>query len=319
MLVNMLGYDTINWRVDVASLNAEALNQLGELLPKEGFNSSTGARWQSGAIENLKASLSENGLILDGSIAKFLHGDNTVTVSRREIGRALEKLSDIVHVDMSKAEVRRLDISTSLQMKHKVQAYLNVLGTLTFFSRTNVSKNTLYYQRGEQCKQALIFYDKEREIKDKHTSNIFPKPFKDTSNVLRYEARLLKQVAQQTGENRVTGAMLSDETYFHKLAKFWGDSYFSIQKTYKDIDISKIKTPAEAKDCLLAHLLTDAGAQVADKFLTDLKAVGAFSNRLYYSRLKQSLKETMKRYNDTEGESLALELDNAVRTELSYL
>lgn len=315
----MLGFDTINFRVDASSLPSDAINHLSGILPREGYNATSGAHWQAGSVGNLIVSLNELGLTVNGSLADFYFGNNTLTVSRGEVGKALEKLSDTLHVDMGKAEVKRLDISTSFQMKNQVRAYLNILGNLSYFARVNVTKNTLTYTRGEAQKQVLCFYDKLREQRAKHQYGDTPKPFADTGNVLRYEARLLKQIPQQLNYDRVTGGMLADIELFRKVAKFWGKSYFCIQKTYTDINMEKVKTPNDARDCLLAHLLNEAGAETLEKYLTDLKARGVFENRQYYTRFKQQMKDTVKKYSDTENESLATELDNDVRTELNYI
>lgn len=316
----MLGFDTIWFNIDASGLTQDALNQLDYLLPTEGVNNATGARWQSGNVDNLKVTLNEAGLYVKGSLASFFFcGDNTLTLPRKEVGNALQKLSDTLHIDMTQADVKRIDISASFLMRNKPQAYLNILGNLNYFSRTNVTKNTLFYQRGEQQKQALCFYDKMRERTDKHQSKDTPQVYKDTGNVLRYEARLLKAIPQQLNESRVTGGMLSNTDIFRKVAHFWGESYFCIQKTYTDIDMSNIKTPKDAQDLLLAHLLNEAGAGTLDAYLTQLKAKGVFSNRQYYTNFKTSIKKIMEKYSDIGAESLARELDNCVRTELSYL
>ena len=315
----MLGYDTINFHVDASYLSTDTIKQLALLLPREGVNNATGARWQAGNVDNLIVSLNELGMNVSGSLASFYYGNNTLTLSKREVKNALQKLSDTLHFDMAQAEVKRVDISTSFQMRNKVQAYLNILGSLTYFARVNTTKNTLTYTRGEQSKQALCFYDKEREQKDKHQSKDFPQPYKDTGNVLRYEARLLKKIPQQLGEAVVTGGMLGNTDIFRKVAKFWGESYFCIQKSYTDIDMKKVKTPKDAQDLLLAHLLNEAGAGTLDNYLNLLKAKGVFRNRQYYTNFKTSIKKIMGKYSDKGSESLARELDNCVRTELSYL
>lgn len=316
----MLGFDTINFQIDASELPTDTLNQLALLLPREGFNNATGARWQRGSVGNLDVFLNEYGLLVNGSLAAFYcGGDNTQTLPRREVKNALQKLSDTLHLDMAKAKVKRIDISASFQMRNKVQAYLNILGSLRYFARINNTKNTLTYTRGEGNKQALCFYDKLRERTDKHQSKDTPQVYKDTGNVLRYEARLLKAIPQQLDESRVTGGMLANIEIFRKVAHFWGESYFCIQKTYTDIDMSNVKTPKDAQDLLLAHLLNEAGAGTLDNYLNQLKAKGVFNNRQYYTNFKTSIKKIMDKYSDIGSESLARELDNCVRTELAYL
>lgn len=315
----MLGVDTINFRVESYDLPHGALGTLAGIMPREGVNNATGTHWAAGNVGNLLVSLNDTGMNVSGSLATFFYGNNTQPLARRDIVPALQKLSDIMHVDMQKADIRRVDVSASFLVRNKVQAYLGILGGLNFFSRTNVTKNTLYYQRGEGGKQALCFYDKAREQTDKHHGKDFPPPYKDVGNVLRYEARLLRQVPQQLEEATVTGEMLARADIFHKLGKFWGNSYFAIQKTYDEADFGRIKTPNDARDFLLVQLLNKEGAGVLDKFLQEIKSRGVFHDRKYYTRFKQQIKSAVQKYSDRCGESLARELDNCVRTELAYL
>ena len=90
----MLGYDTIHFFLDGYQIPTEEIDRLCSMLSQDGVNKTTGERWSTGNISNLKVTVSELGVSVKGSLAAFLYPTNTLTVSRQEARHALEKLSD---------------------------------------------------------------------------------------------------------------------------------------------------------------------------------------------------------------------------------
>ncbi|MDZ7936354.1 MAG: phage/plasmid replication protein [Emticicia sp.] len=56
---------------------------------------------------------------MKGSLSKWFLGDNIQTLTRGDMKRATEKLSDTLHLPMSKAKVGRIDLAKNLLMKFK--------------------------------------------------------------------------------------------------------------------------------------------------------------------------------------------------------
>lgn len=313
----MLGYDTIHFFLDGYQIPPKELDHLCSMLERDGIDKTTGERWSTGTIDNCKVTVSELGVSVKGSIAGFYYPTNTLTVSRQEARHAIEKLSDTLHLDLFKANVSRVDVSTSFLMQDKPQAYFDVLGGLSYFYRQPVGRTTLYYHRGATDRQTLCFYDKEREVTCKREA--LPQVYADCGNVLRYEARINGRVANQLNEREVTGATLCDGKFFKKIGLFWSDSYQRIDKTYKQYDMSKIKNAREAKDFLCGVALAKMGAGEVNRLIAQMKAQGVLSDPKYYSRLKRMMAEIATKGKAGKGNDLASELDEDILTEKAYL
>lgn len=313
----MLGYDTIHFFLDGYQIPTEEIDRLCSMLSQDGVNKATGEKWSTGNISNLKVTVSELGVSIKGSLAAFLYPSNTLTVSRTEARHALEKLSDTLHLDMSKANISRVDVSTSFLMAYKPTAYYDILGSLNYFYRQPVGRSTLYYHRGRSDRQTLCFYDKEREVTANHQA--LPKVYADCGNVLRYEARINGRVANQLNEKQVTGATLCDSRFFHKVGAFWADMYKKINKTYTQFDMSNITNAREAKDFLCSVALAKMGAGEVNRLIAQMKTQGVLSDPKYYTRLKRMMAELAEKGRCTDRNDLASELDADILTEKAYL
>ena len=101
----------------------------------------------TGSLGNLKVSCNEYQIkVKDGSLCKWYLGDNLQTMGRKDTERAVEKLSDLLHLPMDKAQVTRIDVSQNFIMKHPPSVYLNHLGVLKGATRLE-EPNTLYYRK----------------------------------------------------------------------------------------------------------------------------------------------------------------------------
>lgn len=313
----MLGYDTIHFFLDGYNVPTEELSYLSSMLQRDGVDKTTGERWSTGNISNLKVTVSELGVSIKGSLAAFLYPTNTLTVSRQEARHAIEKLSDTLHLDMNKANISRVDVSTSFLMAYKPTAYYDVLGNLNYFYRQPVGRTTLYYHRGTTDRQTLCFYDKEREVAAKRES--LPQVFADCGNVLRYEARINGRVASQLNERQVTGASLSDGGFFRKVGTFWAETYNQINKTYTQYDMGKITNAREAKDFLCSVALAKMGASEINRLIKQMKEQGVLADPKYYTRLKRMMAGLAEKGKCTDRNDLASELDADILTEKAYL
>lgn len=217
---------------------------------------------------------------------------------------------------MSNARVTRLDVSANFIMQNAPKAYLDILGSLTYFQRIQATRNTLYYQRGKENIQSLCFYDKGVECHDTHKD--LPEVYAQGENTLRYEARFNSRLPKQFNRQAVTASTLANRDFYNEVVDKWGQLYFQINKFYNTITMAKIKTVSEAKDYIFAVALSNMGANDLDRMLTEMKAKGVFEDRKYYTRLKKSLEEVSEKFVTTGSDDLARELDDEVRTVLAY-
>ena len=185
----------------------------------------------TGDLNGLKISLNTNQLkVKDGSLCKWFLGDNFKTMGRSDTQKAIEKLSDILHLPMGKATVTRLDVAQNFITMHPPEVYFNHLGELRYTERL-LQASGLYY-KGSNL--SLCFYDKNKEQKSHR------RPIPDlyqNRNVLRYEQRYTSRVASQMRVSEVTGALLYDEAFYQEVLNRWRAKYEAIQKV-NDISLN---------------------------------------------------------------------------------
>lgn len=220
-------YDTINFRL--LSSEAGGVDFLAETpcyLENVGEHYYNGDVSITGSLKGLKISLNRYQLkVRDGSLCKWYLGDNFQTMGRGDTQKAVECLSDTLHVPMSKATVTRMDIAQNFITRHPAEVYLNHLGMLKYHKRCPMTEiGSLYYigTGGRLC-----FYDKNREQKD--SGEPIPELY-DGRNVLRYEQRYTSRIGSQLKVGEVTGAMLYDEAFYVDILNRWKKAYEAIKK-----------------------------------------------------------------------------------------
>jgi hypothetical protein len=234
-------YDTLNLYLSAIDIgDTPLLETIPNYLehPKGILEPETGAIvCYCGALGNLKVSVSNMGVsIKDGSICKWFLGDNLQTMGRGDTQRAIEKLSDTLHLPVERAKVTRIDVAQNLMVRYPVDVYLHHLGELKSSTRL-VEPNGIYYS---QRLGRLCFYDKVKEARN-HKEPI-PELYKH-GHCLRYEQRYTSRLPNQLGVPEVTASLLYDEAFYSMILQRWKDTYFAINKINDtQINISAMKT-----------------------------------------------------------------------------
>ncbi len=252
-------FDSVNFKltqeeaggIDFLSETTCYLEDIAEHTFKDGLSVITGK------LGGLKVSVNHYQVkVCDGSLCKWYLGDNYQTMGRSDTQRAVEKLSDALHLPMDRAKICRLDIAQNFITKHPAEVYLNHLGLLKYSQRLR-QPNSLYYV---QSGGLLCFYDKNKEQQSKRDA--VPDLYKGR-NVLRYEQRYTKRIASQMNVPQVTASTLYDETFYMCLLNRWRDSYRDIQKI-NDITLNfkAMKTKQDLYKMGVLSLIEQAGGQV---------------------------------------------------------
>lgn len=184
-----------------------------------------------GHLGSLYVSVSRGGVkVKDSSFCKWILGDNFKTLTRGDIKRGIEKLSDSLHLPMGKARVTRLDIGQNIVLRNPIEVYLRHLGLLKWTKRLP-QPNGLYYTGA--CFQ-LAFYDK---VKEQRRAGCKIPELYEGKNVLRYEIRFEHKLPKVLNVPEVTGAILYDEEFYISLVQRWRATYADIKKI-NDIDLN---------------------------------------------------------------------------------
>ena len=267
----------------------------------------------TGRLGDYQIAISNSGVTLLGSLAKYYLPSNVYTLTRRQVQEALQMMSDQLHTDIAAAVVNRADVSTVIPTTRPPSDYYSYLGDKTRYERVQATPNTLYYSTQ---KRQLIFYDKTKEAAAKRA--LIPPQLADC-NLLRYEMRLLKQPHKQLKRaDPIQAAALYNPDFYYMLVQRWKQEFETIKKIHKNTTMmDNIKTPKDAQTALFARLLQQGGQSVIDDFIADLKARKQFADPKYYSRLKADLKKILQAPADGDTD-LIHEIEKAVANVARY-
>lgn len=225
--------DTLNMKLDAAEAgNMDLLAEIPARLDNLSQHIFGGDfMLVTGYVGSLKVSVSPYCVkVKDSSFYKWCLGDNFQTMGRGDIKQGLERLSDTLHLSMSKAEITRLDIAKNFIVKQPVEIYLNHLGALQHKGRYQ-QKSSLYYSGGNT---QITFYDKIKE--QRRAGENIPGLYKGR-NVLRFEVRFLHRLPEVLNVPKVTGGLLYDEPFYIAMVKRWNSVYKHIHKI-NDVDLN---------------------------------------------------------------------------------
>ena len=286
---------------------------------KEQTDLATGETRTFGSVGGLKVSIYTGGISIIGSLPKFIYGNNVCLFDRHSTQRAIEKLSDIFHINIADADVTGIEFGTNFPMKHKVTDYLSKLGEMPRLSRYHFEPSTLYYKgRGKNTPKVFAFYDKLSEAEAKGMD--YPSGVSG-ENLLRYEMRLTGRLKTQLGIADLQASTLYDRTFYRKLVKLYQNSYYSISKNVqlKDNAMSEIKTVSDAINTLMARLLSQTDKAQIVAFLDELRAAQVFNDSKYYTRLKNKINEIATKSDFVVTDELIRELDNDIKNCGAYV
>jgi len=261
----------------------------------------------TGYLDSLKVSISESRVkIYDCSLCKYYLGDNFKTLTKGDTKRAIQKISDCLHLPFDRSNITRIDFAKNLIMQYDEKVYYPYLGEAQYYTRLP-QNNGLYYNN--QLRQ-LVFYGKEYEQKLKRQP--IPEMYQNR-NVLRFEMRFRKQLRQQLKRPEITAGLLYDETFYSGLVTRWKDEYFAIQKiNSKLISMKPTGSKKELAENLALYTILEMGQpQVLNK-VKEWQERGDISKKQAYD-LRTFIKEISKTPVNEKGNDLMDELNRKVK------
>lgn len=282
----------------LTSVSNEGNNQFGEYI--------------TGYLDSLKISISDNRVkVYDSSLCKYLLGDNFKTLTRGGTKRAIQKISDALHLPFHLSNVTRIDFANNLIMQFPEEVYYPYLGEAQYYKRLP-QPNGLYYSN--QLRQ-LVFYGKEHEQKVKRQP--IPELYKNR-NVLRYEIRYTKRLRQQFQKPVVTAGLLINEAFYNDLVSRWKGEYLAIQKiNSKLIKMKPTGSKRELAENLALYSIIELGqSQVLDR-VKEWQLSGDISKKQAYD-LRTFIKDLAKNATDEKGNDLINELNKKIKEAARY-
>ena len=182
------------------------------------YISKSGEVLKKGKLENMKVNTNGGGILIEGSLAKYYFNNNLETLTLSQSKEAIEKLSDSLHTDTSKANVYRVDFATNFIVTEPPKNFYPCLIEISRMNRMPLG-NSLYFKNNTR---ALVFYDKNKEAIAKKM--MIPEQFRN-KNILRYELRNLKY-----SRKKRTLKKLAEISTYNELLDEWLNGFQSIKK-----------------------------------------------------------------------------------------
>lgn len=278
------------------------------------WHTNSGGDWITANLDGLQIRVSRGALTIGkGSICKWMLGDNYKTMTRADLQRAIERLSDELHQPIERASVARLDVATNIITRHPTEVYFNHFGALSYAHRL-MQESGLYYKRPNIT---AAFYDKNREQRT-HREAI-PEVYRG-ANVLRYELRFTHRLPKVFKCERVTAADLYNEAFYISLLNRWRDTYRAIQKLNEiTLNFQAMRTKREFNKMGILSIVERFGGEVETiAHITEAQKRGELTAKQAYD-LKQSVKDACKEREGITAPSEAItELDKKITEAIRF-
>jgi hypothetical protein len=260
----------------------------------------------NGYLENLKVKVTGSRVSISDSTCKYYLGDNFQTLSKGDYKKAIEKISDTLHLPFHLADVTRIDAAHNLIMQHEISLYYSCLGEANHYKRLP-QPNGLYYSNK---KRQLIFYGKVQEQKDKRQP--IPELYRNR-NVLRIEFRFTKRLREQLNRPEIKAGLLYDERFYRELIKRWKNEYLAIQKiNSKLFSMKPTGSTKELVENLALHSILETGQPQVLNLIKQWQETGEIDKHQAQRHMDFIKKLASKKMND-QGNELIEELDRKVK------
>ncbi len=243
-----------------------------------------------GNVENIKVTQYFGGYSIQGSLPKFLYGNNVCQMTRKEVGLAIEKLSDRLHLPLDDADITKIEVGANICLAKQHTAYTRLFGDMPRMQRVSMADSLYYKGSGKVHPRQYYFYDKVAEVKK--SGGTMPQGL-EAANMMRYEMRLNGRLPFQLSIPEFKGSTLQDREVYQELINRWLNGYLSINKlvNMEDEHLKKGMSVKEAQEVFIAQQIAKGGSSMIDEFIAKLKQNECFDNRLYYNRVKSNLQK----------------------------
>lgn len=267
----------------------------------------------SGNLENLRVMVGPTQLKIQGSLTKYLLGNNLEEMSLIQTKLAIEKLIDETRINLMQSKLTRIDVGVNIKTDLNPKLYYPYLGESRYYQR-GVFKGTLYYDTETEVKQIAI-YDKIKEAKKSAIKQglVLPTHLL-TGPVMRIEVRYKKRLSKRFNRSEIQLQSLATPRFYQDLHYQLGNEYNTIQKVNAMISLPKQipSTPKEGISVIAMYGLTQLGLDNALHLVEVWKAQGAFKRKEDYSRLRAMIKDLHNSPKRTTESELITELNAKV-------
>jgi hypothetical protein len=268
----------------------------------------------SGHIQNMGVFITLDSVIIHGSLAKYLNGENVTTLTLLQVEEAIRKLENDTGINLATAIVKMVECGVSIITNEQPAEYLKLFGYPARFTRheyatmTGVETVTYSTQTGSY---QFSGYNKTMEVQRKKKQSI-PALF-EGANILRLEYKIVRRRGIKAKFNRdLTAYDLFNPSIYREFQNLFIEAYQAILKFGHLCHIeAKEKVTPKMLDVLVAEQYRQTFPKEYLHLLKVLKASGALTDK-NLERIRAANRRRERKYALTDKSSLITELDRHV-------
>jgi hypothetical protein len=260
-----------------------------------------------GSLGNMKVRVTESDVTVKNSLTKYYIGNNIQDMGRVDIKKAIEKLSDELHLSFDISIAKRFDYAKNITLSQEIENYLPYLGEMSRYNRYP-SKRGINYRIAQR---ELAIYNKIAEMK--YHRDPVP-PLFIGKNVMRIEKRYLLNVGKYFNRAEIKASDLYNEVFYTQVVEDWHNDYNRINKlSNKLIDMSTITTKRQLYSLGVQALVKMQGGEIrAIKNVQERFSRGELNKKQAYD-LRAAIKESRNLNMNRHENELIKELDGKVK------
>jgi len=268
----------------------------------------------SGHIQNMGVFISLDSVIIHGSLAKYLNGENVSNLTLWQVEEAIRKLENETGLNLETAIVKMVECGASIITNEQPSEYLKLFGYPARYTRheyaTMTGVETVTYSTQSGSYQ-FTGYNKALEVQRKKKQSI-PALFEE-ANILRLEYKIVRRRGIKAKFKRdLTAYDLFNPVVYRKLQNLFIETYQAIPKFgwQYQIETQKKVTPKKWFE-LLAERYRQIFPKECLHLLKVLKESGALTDK-NIERIRAANRGRERKYTLIDKSSLIVELDEQV-------
>lgn len=285
----------------------------GEAPDLEAVEQYPGERYR-GKLGTMRITQNPGGAYCTGSLASYLQGENVIPLTRRGVEDALGKLERETGWDLKRAELKQVEIGSTLQVQKAPALYLAGWGPVPRFVKRTYQRQALETVSYTTGARSFTGYDKRKqgESMGKEIPAIF-----SGAELLRLELKYKRGLKQWAGQ-ALTPWDLADRAIYTRLVRHWQAFYFRIPKgRIPVIDTTGGISPKALDGALKAYGLQALGLDTYAGFIAMLERRGELG-KVQAGRARRAAREAVKDERISQADDLTDELDSRVREAATY-
>jgi hypothetical protein len=252
--------------------------------------------------KNLRIYQSLDGVVIKGSLPKFLHGENFTNLTRQEVREAISLVEIEVGLSLHGGNVWAIETGAMIAVNEPPSAYFAAWGQLPRYMKNVYGSETVtYFTRS----RSFTGYDKQAETGLQ--CGIPPDQF-----AIRLELKIKRGMKGIHGRYLDPWELTEKEAYLRQV-QLWSDYYFRIPKRRGVVINTNRITPKIYERGLATIGLNNLGADRTYSIIREGQKKGEI-NRITASRMRAFIRELEMDTRVSTVEANTVELDNKVRS-----